>query len=286
MHTIRKAIKLPNGKVVIREVRTIYFYSRDRDKFGWLSSMYGGFTILSEYWPSPENYYQAMKTLNFEERERIRQANPYEAKRLGRKVKQFRPGWKYVKENVMFYAHMAKYQQNLDLRRRLLLETGDAHLVEDSPHDYYWGIGKDGTGENRLGVILMRIRRYLRQSKVILVTGDQNWTNVEVIAKKLAEQPKYSTVIHGATKGVDTIAGNVAFCMGFGVIAVPAQSEVHGKAAELIRNQQMLDMGPDIILAFHDDIRRSKGTKDLITRARRAGVEVHLYDSEGNEYDW
>jgi len=35
--------------------------------------------------------------------------------------------------------------------------------MENSPTDYYWGCGKDGTGRNELGKILMKIRSKLRQ---------------------------------------------------------------------------------------------------------------------------
>ena len=34
--------------------------------------------------------------------------------------------------------------------------------VENSPIDYYWGCGADGSGENRLGAILMEVRQIWR----------------------------------------------------------------------------------------------------------------------------
>ena len=43
-----------------------------------------------------------------------------------------------------------------------MLDTGGALLVENAPGDYYWGIGADGTGKNRLGRILMEVRNELR----------------------------------------------------------------------------------------------------------------------------
>jgi hypothetical protein len=30
--------------------------------------------------------------------------------------------------------------------------------------DYYWGCGKSGTGQNKLGKILMRVREQFRES--------------------------------------------------------------------------------------------------------------------------
>jgi len=66
-----------------------------------------------------------------------------------------------VKEDVMYRCLIAKFRQNDDARS-VLLGTGNAQLIEDSPTDYYWGCGRNGTGQNRLGVLLMRLRGELR----------------------------------------------------------------------------------------------------------------------------
>lgn len=69
-----------------------------------------------------------------------------------------RNDWDFVKYNVMRAAVMNKFLQN----PQLLLQTGDAYIAEASPKDYIWGIGKDGTGRNMLGIILMETRYVLR----------------------------------------------------------------------------------------------------------------------------
>jgi ribA/ribD-fused uncharacterized protein len=46
--------------------------------------------------------------------------------------------------------------------RAVLLGTGDAKLVEHTERDAYWGDGGDGSGQNRLGQILMQVRDELR----------------------------------------------------------------------------------------------------------------------------
>ncbi len=46
--------------------------------------------------------------------------------------------------------------------RPVLLKTGSELLVANIP-DPYWGVGPDGTGENRLGQLLMEIREIVRQ---------------------------------------------------------------------------------------------------------------------------
>ncbi len=43
------------------------------------------------------------------------------------------------------------------------------------------------------------------------------------------------------------------------------------------RNQRMLDEGkPQVVFAFTDDLKNSKGTKDMVTRAKRAGVPTYI----------
>jgi hypothetical protein len=54
-------------------------------------------------------------------------------------------------------------QQRPVLRQRLL-DTGNRQLVEHTKHDSYWGDGGDGTGQNHLGKILMRVRQELQRS--------------------------------------------------------------------------------------------------------------------------
>jgi N-glycosidase YbiA len=39
-----------------------------------------------------------------------------------------------------------------------LINSGDALIAENSPVDYFWGLGADGTGQNHLGKVWMTIR--------------------------------------------------------------------------------------------------------------------------------
>lgn len=62
----------------------------------------------------------------------------------------------------MFQAVLRKFETHEELRD-ILLGTGDEKIVENAPGDYYWGCGADGSGQNKLGKILMRVRNRLRQ---------------------------------------------------------------------------------------------------------------------------
>lgn len=113
------------------------------------------------YYKSSEHAFQAAKTLDEVERDRIAQSpTPYKAKRLGRKVK-LRNDWDQVKLDVMEKILRNKFtDKNL---KHALLETGDAELIEGNTWgDTYWGVCR-GKGQNHLGKLLMKIRDELRQ---------------------------------------------------------------------------------------------------------------------------
>lgn len=112
----------------------------------------------------------------------------------------------------------------------------------------------------------------------VLVTGSRQYKNDETIFNALQKlNPQTDTIIHGGARGADTLAGFIAKELGFKVIEVPAQWTKFGRAAGPIRNQEMLDMEPELVLAFHENLEESKGTKDMVTRSKKKGVKVFFY---------
>ncbi len=110
----------------------------------------------------------------------------------------------------------------------------------------------------------------------LLVCGDRNWRNIDLIMDKLVElSPK--VVIEGEARGADTQARQAAEELGIPVEKYPADWKKYGCAAGPIRNRQMLKVGkPDCVLAFHNDIEHSKGTKDMLRAAGEAGLSTIL----------
>ena len=117
-------------------------------------------------WPTTEHYYQAQKFTDAEMQSKIRAAKkPIIAKNLADKHRgRMRPDWDAVKDEVMYRAVRRKFELHPELRD-LLLATGDEEIVESVPHDYYWGVGRDGSGQNKLGKIIERIRAELRAAE-------------------------------------------------------------------------------------------------------------------------
>lgn len=141
----------------------VYFYSVEDE--------YGDFSNFARYpirlkgktWPTSEHYFQAMKFIDPIQQQKIRQATtPMEAARMGRDRKQkLRRDWESVKDQVMYEAVQAKFVQHPELAEQLLA-TQNAKIVEHTEQDSYWGDGGDGSGKNKLGQILMRVRTKLQ----------------------------------------------------------------------------------------------------------------------------
>ena len=66
-------------------------------------------------------------------------------------------------------ALIAKFGKNTPLGT-MLKNTGTSILVEDSPVDFFFGAGNTGTGENHLGMLLMKVRAHSKDILSALVT--------------------------------------------------------------------------------------------------------------------
>jgi hypothetical protein len=112
---------------------------------------------------------------------------------------------------------------------------------------------------------------------IVLICGDRNWNNFKVIEDFILTLPPNSIIIEGDCRGADKISGYLGRQHGYHVVAVSAKWEKYGDAAGPIRNQEMLDTyHPELVVAFHNHIEDSKGTKDMVTRATRIGIEVKI----------
>ena len=129
-----------------------------------IESFQGKHRFLSNFWPARvklddveyptvENAYQAAKTLSG--RHVFLSCRAGDAKRLGRGVT-LRPDWEAVKVETMRGLLRQKFAA--EPLRSMLIETGDARLVEGNTWgDRFWGVC-GGAGQNMLGHLLMSVR--------------------------------------------------------------------------------------------------------------------------------
>lgn len=141
----------------------ILFWSPKEDRYGCFSNFSPhSFNLDGNTWPTSEHYFQAQKFTDKSYSEEIRQAKTAKrAAELGRqRNRPLSPDWEQIKDDVMRRAVLCKFETHSDIRQ-ILLATGDEQIIENSPTDYYWGCGADGTGKNMLGQILMEVRSTL-----------------------------------------------------------------------------------------------------------------------------
>lgn len=137
------------------------FSYRGKWIYNWFSNMeITPLIIDGVQWPSVENYFQAQKSIEPTVQYSFRKVTPSESKRLGRSVL-LRQDWEQIKESVMEKALRIKFSR--DPWKSQLKATGDSQIIEwNNWNDKIWGVSiYDNVGENKLGLLLMKIRSEL-----------------------------------------------------------------------------------------------------------------------------
>ncbi len=143
---------------------SVDFY-REEGELGYLANYSDyGFMVDGVYYPTAEHFYQASKFDNPEIIQKIlscktaREAASVGRDRNNKRIDHF----KDIKLDKMYQAVYEKFQQNPDIRKKLI-ETGDEEIREMTDQESYWGVGPQLDGENHMGEILMRVREELKK---------------------------------------------------------------------------------------------------------------------------
>ncbi|HEX9063368.1 MAG TPA: NADAR family protein [Clostridia bacterium] len=162
-----------------KSIKYLFFWGHQPSHDGSITK-----TCLSQWWKSDftietdtyccmEQYMMAEKARLFEDDEVLNEImeskHPKQIKELGRKVKNFNEKvWEQKRYSIILNGNYAKFIQNERLKE-FLLGTKNRVLVEASPYDKIWGIGKSADDEhinnplewkglNLLGFALMEVR--------------------------------------------------------------------------------------------------------------------------------
>jgi len=144
----------------------IYFYHRGKPFFEFTNFSLHSVEHDGKIYATAEHLFQAFKFMTTDPAlaELIRTQPSARSARseAGFQRAHQRPDWFEVNVEAMDVVLQEKFTQHKDLREKLL-ETGNRELIEDSPDDVFWGVGRDGQGRNELGKALMRLRERLRE---------------------------------------------------------------------------------------------------------------------------
>src|SRR5882724_9348495 len=107
---------------------------------------------------------------------------------------------------------------------------------------------------------------------VALVTGDRWWWDYQLILATIRywhNATPITLLVHGACRGADLMADRAADYMDIPRDPNPADWERHGLGAGPQRNRAMLleHPGIELVIAFHDHIWTSRGTRDMVSVA-------------------
>ena len=160
--------------IILAQENPLGGFFKEEEEKGPIDGFSGEFRWLSNFWPAlvnldgmtyptVEHAYQAAKTTDEDARKLIRDApSPGKAKRMGGRLA-IRPDWGDVKLRVMEDLLRQKFAPRSELAMKLS-GTGNRPITEDNSWgDVFWGVS-NGTGENNLGKLIMRIRDELGAS--------------------------------------------------------------------------------------------------------------------------
>ncbi len=140
----------------------IHFYHSDQTWGEFSNFSQHAVYLHDKIWRTTEHFYQSQKFSDPVLQERVRSAaTPMLAKQVAKQLEtHIQPGWCNMKEEVMWKALDTKFTQHPELKT-LLLSTKNRHIAEHTRNDSYWGDAGDGTGLNRLGMLLVKLRSQL-----------------------------------------------------------------------------------------------------------------------------
>lgn len=113
-----------------------------------------------------------------------------------------------------------------------------------------------------------------------VVSGSRIWSPSgqrvirSIIQRWVVGLPADTVIVHGGARGVDTWVQQTAELYELKTEIYYPDWKKHGKAAGVIRNQQMINTKPDRVAIFWNGT--SRGTKDMIDRALKAGISVEV----------
>lgn len=113
----------------------------------------------------------------------------------------------------------------------------------------------------------------------ILISGSRYYSNYQKIFTFLKGKNKeYDNlvIVEGGARGADSLARKACKKLDIEFKEYRANWKKYGKAAGPIRNQKMLDdnVDVDLVAIFHENLNKSKGTKDMMKRAEKENKKI------------
>lgn len=121
----------------------------------------------------------------------------------------------------------------------------------------------------------------LKPLHITVICGDREWAKYDPIAARiLALKKKYGDdllIVEGGAPGADQMAGFASESNDVHFAVIKALWDTRHRGAGPQRNEIMRRLAPDEVFGFHENIKESKGTKEMLTASKKAGIPTYLY---------
>jgi hypothetical protein len=121
----------------------------------------------------------------------------------------------------------------------------------------------------------------MKDAYIVIACGSRDYDDREKVYHVLDAYygrigPKM-LLLNGGARGADTLAREWAVDRQVDHMTLYAKWELFGRSAGPIRNRRMAKRKPRLVLAFHPDIDKSKGTADMIDIAERRDIKYKVF---------
>lgn len=114
---------------------------------------------------------------------------------------------------------------------------------------------------------------------IIMITGSRDFIDAECIYDALRLYKwKSPLVVHGAQRGADRHADKQAKRLGMRTLPFPPDQKKPSPERYHERNDKMLALKPDIVLAFRRIGAENRGTDSVIYKAEGLGITVQKFE--------
>ena len=112
----------------------------------------------------------------------------------------------------------------------------------------------------------------------VAVVGSRSFPSSSLVESFVRSLPVGVVVVSGGARGTDSFAAAAAVSVGLSLEVFEADWRRFGRGAGAVRNRALVASGLSALVAFvSDPSSLSPGSRDVISRARAAGVPVFVF---------
>lgn len=122
-------------------------------------------------------------------------------------------------------------------------------------------------------------RSFKKNTFKVIIAGSRDFTDYNFLRDKcdriLSNIKDEIWILSGCAKGADNLGEKYAQERGYYLAEFPADWDLHGRKAGVLRNQEMADEADALIVFIKN---QSRGSLDMLRRAEKRGLKIRRFD--------